>query len=268
MAADLPLAYHALRSEAETLAGNLTDLSRRATVYRHIFLASGGNHTFPLIAAHGALWAGGFFRFGMRLGAALSWQYFAKPDLRQQQLQKLAAFADVFRDINRRVCVDTYVNFHFTRQFGRHSEADQFVPAELLEALNRLYAAAKAGRTLMESEKSYVFETHFRHEQRHVVDPTLTEAAAQFDWPVVKAIALRPVVKFSYFPGGTRLWFRNFTSQEERIEKGLTAFEIGSRAGWPQVDAALQRYQVLPAAYFATPAVYFQEFRAGILSAA
>src|SRR5690242_6076467 len=110
MAADLQLAYHALRSEAETLAGNLTDLSRRATVYRHIFLASGGNHAFPLIPTHGALWAGGYFRFGMRLGEMLSWQYFGRPDMRRRQLQKLAAFADVFRDINCRVCVDTYVN--------------------------------------------------------------------------------------------------------------------------------------------------------------
>jgi hypothetical protein len=204
----------------------------------------------------------------MRLGAALSWQYFAQPEVRRRQMQKLAAFADVFRDINRRVCIDTYVNFHFTRQFGRQPEAGHFVPAELLEALNRLHAAAKTGRMLTEAEKRQLFETHFRHEQRHVVGPTLTEAAAQFDWPVVKAIALRPLVKFAYFPGGTRLWFRNFASQEERIEKGLTAFELGSQAGWPKVDAALQRYHVLPAAYFATPAVYFQEFRAGILSAA
>ena len=60
--------YDRLQREATLLAGGLTDLSQRAAVYRHLFLASGGNHAFPLIAAHGALWAGGYFRFGMRLG--------------------------------------------------------------------------------------------------------------------------------------------------------------------------------------------------------
>ncbi len=53
--ADLSLktAHDDLRAEAVTLAGGLTDLSQRATVYHHIYRASGGNHVFPLIAAHG-----------------------------------------------------------------------------------------------------------------------------------------------------------------------------------------------------------------------
>lgn len=259
--------YERLRTEAELLTGGLPDLARRATVYRHLFLASGGNHAFPLIAAHGALWAGGYFRFGMRLGSLLSWQYLGQPELRQRQLQKLAEFADVFRDINRRVCIDTYVNYHFTRQFGQHAEAHQFIPAELQDELSRLHAATKAGRAMSDLEKRHVFETHFRHEQRHVVGPALTKAVAGFDWPLLRAVALKPLVRFAYFPGGTRLWFNNFASQEERIEQGLRAFEIAAHAGWSQVDAALERYAILPTEYFATPAVYFQQYRAGILAA-
>ena len=67
--------FAALTREAERLAGGLRDLAQRATVYHHLFRASGGNHIFPLIAAHGALWAGGYFRFGQRLATALAWQY-------------------------------------------------------------------------------------------------------------------------------------------------------------------------------------------------
>lgn len=257
--------YNRLKREATALAGGLTNLSQRATVYRQIFLESRGNHAFPLIAAHGALWAGGYFRFGMKLGAALSWQYAFQPEFRSIQLKKLDEFADVFRDINRRVCIDTYVNFHFTKQFGDSPDATEFVDAELLEPLNRLHAAARDDREMTEAEKQMVFEAHFRHEQDHVVGPTLAQAVTDFDWPLVRSIALRPIVTFAYFPKGTRLWFRNFASKNERIENGLTAFGIASDVGWKTVDTALQSYEVLPKRFFAAPAAYFREFREAML---
>lgn len=256
-----------LRREATLLAGGLTDLSQRATVYRQIFLASGGNHAFPLIAAHGALWAGGYFRFGMRLGRALVWQYVGRPEHRRLQLQRLAAFADAFRDVNRRVCIDTWVNFHFTERYGHHPDAAQLVPPELLEAVNRLHAARRAGQSLPDRGKQAIFEAHFRHEQAHVVGPALEQAVAAFDWPLVRAIALCPPVKFAYFPSGKRLWFRNFACREERIEKGLDAFHWATRAGWSNVDAALRSYRILPDACFAAPAAYFAGLRSAILAA-
>lgn len=262
----LRIQFEQLHEEAERLAGGLSDLARRATVYRHIFVESKGNHAFPLIAAHGALWAGGYFRFGMKLGALLAWQYAGRPELRKRQLERLAAFADAFREINRRVCVDTYVNFHFTRLHGQHPFAGEFVSSDLLGALNRIHAAAEAGVEMSDEEKQSVFETHFRHEQKHVVGPRLTEAVAEFDWPLVKWIALQPVVRFAFFPRRRGLWFHNFASQEERIEKGLAAFEIAAEVGWENVDAALQNYQILPAEYFATPAHYFREFRTATLA--
>jgi hypothetical protein len=260
--------YESIRAEATTLAGELTDLARRAAVYRHLFLASGGNHAFPLIAAHGALWAGGYFRMGLRLGRMLSWQYLAQPELRQAQLQKLDAFADLFRDINRRVCIDTYTSFHLTRLHGDHPDLGTVLSPELIEPLNRIHAANARGRELTETEKRMVFEAHFRHEQRNVVGPTLTEGVAKFDWPLVRAIALRPPVRFAYFPLGKCLWFRNFADQDERIEKGLEAMAIASRIGWRNVDAALQKYAILPAEYFQQPAAWFAEFRRHWLPAA
>lgn len=259
--------YDRLRREATLLAGGLTELSQRAAVYRHLFLASGGNHAFPLIAAHGALWAGGYFRYGMRLGRALAWQYMVRPEHRQLQLLRLAAFADAFRDVNRRVCIDTWVNFHFTEHYGHHADATELVPPVLLDAVNRLHAARRAGRTLSDSEKQAIFEAHFRHEQAHVVGPALECAVAAFDWPLVRAIALRPPVKFAYFPAGRRLWFRNFACREERIDKGLEAFHWAARAGWSAVDGALRHYRVLPESFFAAPAEHFAGLRSAILAA-
>jgi hypothetical protein len=265
--APLQHAFEQRQQDGARLAGGLTDLCQRAAVYRHLFLASGGNHAFPLIAAHGALWAGGYFRFGMGLG-----RFFSRLSVRggqaTERIDQLTAFANVFRDINRRVCVDTYANFHFTRLYGRRPEAANFVAPELLEQLNRVHAAAAAGIRLTDAEKRQVFETHFFNEQQHVVGPTLERAVEQFDWPLMKSIALRPLIRFAYFPTGQSLWFRNFASRDERIAKGLRAFEIAARVGWDTVDAALERYGVLPQEYFVTPAPWFERLRASILATA
>lgn len=260
--------FEQLHAEAKLLVGQLTDLARRATVYRQIFLDSGRNHAFPIIAAHGALWSGNHFRFGLRLGEWLSWQYALSPEMRRQQLKRLYEFADVFRDINRRVCIDTYVNFHFTREYGQHEECQQFVPADLLEALRLVHSAREHGLELSETEKRYVFETHFRNEQRYIVGPTLTVAVEQFDWPLLKWIALSPTIRFTYFPEGQSMRFHNFAIRDERIEKGLRAFDWASQVGWSHVDASLARYSILPQEYFSKPAKYFEEFRAATFATA
>lgn len=259
---------HELELEATKLAGGLLDLAQRASVYRHLYLASGRNHAFPLIAAHGALWAGGYFRFGLQLGRILSWQYALRPGRRHEMLRQLEAFANVFRDINRRVCIDTYKNFYLSKKYGQRAGIEQFIPLELLEPLNRMHAAQAAGAELSDDEKRLVFEAHFRNEQQTIVEPLISAALTQFEWPLLRAIALRPLVSFAYFPRGQRLWFRNFASQEERIEKGFAAFDTAATVGWSAVDAALARYQMLPAAYFQQPHEYFTQFRAGILAAA
>lgn len=210
-------AHQELLDEATRMAGSLTALSQRATTYHHLFRDSGGNHVFPLIAAHGALWARGYFAFGMRLGRCLSWQYFFNAEHRRQQLASLEDFANAFRDVNRRVCIDTYANYHFTAQFGEHPEAASIVPPQLLEALNRVHAARRAGREMSNTEKRHIFETHFLHEQTHVVGPNLQAAVDQFDWPILREIALRPLIRFAFFRRPEFFWFRNFAHREERI---------------------------------------------------
>jgi len=257
-------AHQEILDEATRLAGSLTALSQRATTYHHLFRDSGGNHVFPLIAAHGALWARGYFAFGMQLGRYLSWQYFFDSNHRRRQLACLEEFANAFREVNRRVCVDTYANYHFTERFGEHPEAAAIVDRQLLDALNRVHAARRAGREMSDQEKRQVFETHFLHEQTHVVGPSLQAAVDHFEWPLLREIALRPLIRFAFFRNREYFWFRNFANREERIEKGLRAFEIAASIGWDRVESSLQDYAVLPSAFFADSVQYFAELRASL----
>jgi len=260
--------YNRLHEEGTRLAGGLSDLSQRAAVYHHLYKDSGRNHIFPLIAAHGALWAKSYFFRGLQLGRALLWQYAFDARRQQQQWRALNAFADAFRDINRRVCIDTYANYHFTARYGGDPQSTAIVDAELLSALNPVHDARRAGHELSDVQKRAVFTAHFLHEQQHVVGPTLLEAAERFDWPLAKFIALKPIVKFAYFPRGHCFWFRDFNNREQRITRGLAAFDIAAAVGWDQVESALDEYAVLPRAFFVDSVSYFDRLRETVLATA
>jgi hypothetical protein len=263
--ASLASEYEQLHEEATQLAGGLRDLAQRATVYRHVFRASQGNHAFPLIAAHGALWAGGQFRFAMQVGRWLAWQYPWSSTLRKRKLDGLANFLDALRDINRRVCIDTYAQFYLTQRFRGHPDLANFVPAELLDALGAIHAACERRRPLSESQRRAVFEAHFLHEQQTIVGETLQRAAAAFDWPAAKFIALRPRVRFAYLPRRTCLAFRDFSDKQERIHNGLQAFDLASQTGWPEVERSLRSYDVLDETAFSAPDRHFAQMRLAIL---
>ncbi|MBS0203456.1 MAG: hypothetical protein JSS49_11190 [Planctomycetes bacterium] len=258
--------YDRLVQHGTVLAGGLTELAQRATVYHHLYEDSGRNHIFPLIAAHGALWARGYFSFGRNLGRALAWQFPFSTARRHEALAGLQSFADAFREINRRVCVDTYASYHFTAQFGNHPEAGRFVRPSLLQGLNGLHQANREGRQLSDAEKRTVFEAHFLNEQEHVVGPRVAQAIENFDWPLMQFLALRPLVRFAYFPHGTSFWFRHFDNAAERIQRGLRAFDLGARVGWRHVESTLRTYGVLPQAFFAGSARYFADLRSAVLT--
>jgi hypothetical protein len=263
---DLRHHYDDLLREATRLAGGLNDLAQRAAVYHHLYQHSGGNHAFPLIAAHGALWARGYFRFGMRLGWLWSLTDLASPQRRKHRLALLAAFADAFRDINRRVCIETYASYHFTRRFGQHPRAGELIDPALIDALMRLHTARKRGQELPDDEKRLAFEAFFHHEQTNVVGPSIARAVAAFDWPTLRALALRPCIRFAYFPWRRTLWFRDFSNIEERIVNGRQAFALGAQIGWPAVEASLRRYEILSPAFFQDSVGHFDRLRAAALA--
>jgi hypothetical protein len=260
--------YEDLHLEATRLAGGLNDLAQRAAVYHHIYEHSGGNHAFPLLAAHGALWARGYFRLGMRLGWIWSLTDLGSPQRRRLRLEKLAAFADAFRDINRRVCIETYTSYHFTAKFGTHAQAGELIDPTLNEALGRLHYARQRGQELPDSEKRLLFEAFFRHEQAHVVGPSIADAVSTFDWPGMRAIALRPIIRFSYFPWRRALFFRDFSQVDERICNGRKAFVAAVEVGWTRVEACLRRYEILSPAFFQNSVEHFTQLRQRVLAAA
>ena len=250
------------RREGERLAGGLRDVAQRAVVYRQVFRDSGGNHAFPLIAAHGACWSRGHFATGDRIGWWLSWPY-AFRGRRSRKLTALARFADVFRDINRRVCADTYATFHFAREHWDDPSAVGLVPAVLWQALQKLHAARRAGAAFSDAEKLDLFRSHFLYEQEHVVGPALLAAVNAFDWPLLSRIALCPSIRFAYFARGRKMTFRDFSRAEERIANGLRAFEWAAAAGWDAVEERLRDYGVMPAEAFARPEGAFAEIHSG-----
>lgn len=243
IASDAAMArYAALRREATFLAGTPADGARRAAVYRDMFSHSGGNHVFPLIAAHGALWALGYFRLGLRLGRVVSLPYAVALKARRRRLDMLDAFSLAFREINRRVFIETYTFYRLTDESGFRSLAEEMTPPALFDQLARCHAARRAGRELSLAEKRELFSAFFLWEQDNIVGPEVDSAVAAFDWPMMKRLALRPNVAFAYLPREVSLRFEDFADKSERIRRGLEAFDAAARVGFDRVEKTLHAY--------------------------
>lgn len=258
---EIQAVYARLKTEAEQMAGDLLDIRRRAAILHNIYLESGENHVFPQIAAHGALWAYRYFEVGGKLGQTIAYRYFYNRDERAYRLGLLNSFAEGFRRVNRLVCIDTYTNFHFTREHGEQAGAEEVVHPELLDALNRVHAAKRAERALTEDEKQGVFQASFKWEQEITVAPGVAEAVAGFDCPILRGLCLKPLVRFAYFPALKYIFFRDFSSKEERIAKGFKAYDLARRGGWSRVVNTMKSYRLLPAEFFAAPREYYEKIR-------
>ncbi len=246
---ELSKAYQTLRQEAAFLVGSRCDLIRRVAVYHHLYRHSQGNHVFPLIAAHGALWANWYFRWGMRIGRILSLQYLFQRSLQKRRLADLLIYADAYRDINRQVCIETYSVYHFTRLYGHLPEAEAYVPVELLRKMMNCHAAVAQKRMLDAAERADLFKAFFLWEQDAIVAPAVESATEDFYWPLLKAIALRPSIRFAYFPLHQRLNFSYFVDKQERIEKGFIAYAVAEQIGLSAVEQKLDRYKIMPRAF-------------------
>ena len=263
---ELQTRYDALKSEAELLAGDLLDIPRRVVILLNLYLDSGGNHAFSQIAAHGALWALGYFETAGSLGRLIGRRYFYNPKEREFRMGILNEFAENFRIVNRQVCIDTYTNYQFAKEFGQHPDAHTILPATLLDALNRVHHAREQQRAMTEVEKRQVFEQSFLCEQEVTVAPGVEIAIATFECRVMKFLCMHPVVRFAYFPRWKYLFFRNFASKSERIERGLAAYDYAVKAGWAKVHDSLKRYGRLPEKYFDAPQACFADLRASLLA--
>jgi hypothetical protein len=253
--------YDELKAEATLLAGGLLEIPRRALVLTNMYLDSGRNHQFSLIAAHGALWASGYFEAGGTLGRLIARRYFYNPDERAYRMGLLREFAEDFRKVNRQVCIDTYANYYFTRRYGREPGADELVAPSLLDALNRVHAARESGKVLSTAESRQVFEQSFRCEQEVTVAPGVLAAVQSFDCKIMRFLCMRPLVRFAYFPSFRYLWFRDFADKDERIDRGMRAYDLAAERGWPRVERALRYYGVMPTRLLDEPEQSLKEVR-------
>lgn len=251
-------AYEILRKKGFALAGGLRDLSRRACVYHHMYEDSGNRNVFPLLAAHGALWASGYFKKGMFGGRVLSTQYLLTPWLIRPRLDSLLEFADKFRDINRRVCAESYALYYYTRNHEENDFVRSIIGSDLAKILYECHRSKDLGSRFSQESRAELFNQFFRWEQENIVAPSVTEAFATFHWRAVKYLALRPRIEFSYFGKGYDLPFEDFSSKEERVEKGVMAYRRAEYVGLVHVEEALRYYKIMPAEFFHDPRAHYQ----------
>jgi hypothetical protein len=257
----LQVLHDEFKVEATLLAGGLLDIPRRALVLYNLYLDSGRNHQFSLIATHGALWASGYFESGGSLGRIIARRYFYNPDERAFRLGLLRQFAEDFRIVNRQVCIDTYTNYQFTRRYGQEPGAEEIVEPSLLDALNRVHDARSRGKVLPPDDSRRVFEQSFRCEQEITVAPGVQAAVRSFECKIMRFLCMRPLVRFAYFPSFRYLWFRDFADKDERIERGLKAYDLAANTGWPRVERSLRYYGVMPDRLLAEPERSLVELR-------
>jgi hypothetical protein len=232
-------AYEQLRTEGYALAGELHDLQQRVSLYHRLYLESGKRHVFALIAAHGSLWAKGYFKLGQRGARIASLPSLCIPGKRARQLEAAAVFADCFRSINRQVCAESYAIFSYTRLYGGNDLIRAVIGRRFTTLLTECHASSKAGTEFPRYKREQLFHAFLAWEQDHIVVPKVAQAFADFDWPLIAWLARRPVIQFAYFGKHKRLRFRDFASQEERLSAGMHACRIAEDMGLQRVEDAL-----------------------------
>jgi len=232
----LEAAYDEIHAHAEMLSGGSRDAVKRAVIYYSVYLASEGNFMFPLVATHGSLWG---VTHTLRIDRGLD---ALRPFSRHGRVQRWAESLDAIRDINRRVFVEIYSTFYFTRYFGRHVGADRWIHPEVLALYNQVHEAIRTDTPLTLEERKAAYYKVFVHEQDDIVDPGIQEATkASKSWILVKAFSLvRP--RFAYFPRKERLFFSDFTSVDQRNREGLRALAFAEEVGPERVLAAIDEY--------------------------
>lgn len=225
-----------LIAQAERAAGRPESLRTRAAAYLEIYRSSNRTCVFALVAAHGAIWASWYL-----VCAKLAAMVFAVldptgPYRPRYRYGRFAAYVLALKEINRNVMIATYVIVHGLRELGPERLVAEGIPEDLVGDYAHLM-----GKGGSHAELRDLYHRHFLWEQERVVSSTLDEAFAVFDWPFMSALCQRPWVWFSYFRVGRSMNFRCFTDQEERVEKGLIAFDRAAEAGWPRIETLTER---------------------------
>lgn len=229
-------AWDALHAHAEALSGVTRDAQRRAVLYFSVYEDSAGNLLFPLVATHGSMWGVTHTEVidrGLRRVRPLS---------RHGRVQRWLDALDAVRDVNRRVFVEVYTTFYFTRWLGRHPAAAEVVKPDVLALYNRVHDAIATGRPLDREARREIYYAIFVHEQDDIVHPGVMDAASASGSPALVQALKRVSPRFKYFPRGERLWFTDFTSVDQRNREGLRACDFALEVGPERVFETLRAY--------------------------
>jgi hypothetical protein len=232
--------YALIREHAKVLAGAPGDISQRVTYLHQIYLDSNGNHAFPLVASHGALWAK---------------KYFDNIDLASFVMglvldgNALKRFSTALKSTNQTVFIDTYTNYYFSKLYGYHPAAAKLVDPVLLKKLNVLHEVNRAGGRLSPDFKRDLFHETLLKEQERAVTAAVSSAADAFPYSALAQFAFRPSIRFPYFPSNEALTFHHFESQAERVAAAMKAYDLAVAMGWRQVEQSVTDYGVLARGY-------------------
>jgi len=232
--AQLQAAWATIHQVAERLSGTSLDAGQRAVQYYSLYEASAGNFMFPLVATHGSLWG---VRHTLRVEAALRR---VRPLSRRGSVDRWIAALDAVRDVNRKVFVEIYTTFYFTRLHGEHPLAERIVHPDVLPLYRQVHRAVRTGAPLTLEQRRDVYFGVFVHEQEHIVDPGVLQAAERAGSPVLLALLKRVQPRFAYFPPGERLRFTDFTDVEQRNREGLRALAFAEQVGPDRVFQAMR----------------------------
>ena len=230
------LAWQTIHAFAQELSGRPVDGRARGEEYWAIYQDSQGNFMFPLIATHGSLWG---ITHTIRIQR---WLTRLKPLSRHGRIDRWLQALDAVRDINRRVFVEIYTTFYFTRHYGELPQASDVVKPEILALYNQVHRAIAANTPLTRAERRDVYYDVFVHEQNDIVDPGIQDAAAACGNPWLVNLLRVGRPRFRYFPEGTSLKFTDFTNVDQRNREGLRALEFAERVGPTRVREAMAEY--------------------------
>ena len=249
-----------IETDAKRLGGQLNDMTTRSVVYHHIYVCSGCNFIFPLLAAHGALWARWYLFLAKFAALAFALLDVTRGFRFKTNMTDYKAFVTTFKDINRTVMVKTWIIFHMTKLYGVHDAVTSDMPDRLRDNLSICHQFSSSGKQMTLSQQRDFYEDYFRWEQVNVVGPTVDKACKAFDWPIMKWFCLRPWVWFSYFRLGRALIFKNFSNADERTEKGLTAFDwaMENKKSWQAIEDNLTQNPFFPKNFSFEPNQYFE----------
>lgn len=234
--ATLLAAWGSIHAVAEELSGTSTDAGKRAILYYSLYEESAGNFMFPLVATHGSLWG---VRHTTRVEGVLRR---LRPLSRTGTIDRWIGALDAVRDVNRRVFIEIYTTFYFTRFYGAHPRASDVVHPDVLALYNRVHRAIREQAPLTLEERREVYFGVFVHEQDDIVDPGVLQAARDAGSPLLLAALKRVRPRFAYFPPGERLRFTDFTDVEQRNREGLRALAFAEQVGPERVFEAMREY--------------------------